>query len=121
MRLTFAFMLAAFALVAQDTANRAWVIRIVPARADMTPANTTEKERAIGSEHFAYIKKAFADGKLTFVGRTEDPKNLWGIMVTVPMSESDARALMENDPGYKGAMFKGEVSPFLVVLQKGAQ
>ena len=121
MRVILASMLAAFSLAAQDTAARAWVIRIVPARSDMTPANNTDKEKAIGSEHFAYIKKAFADGKLTFVGRTDDPKNLWGIMVTVPMSESEARALMENDPGYKGGMFKSELSPFLVVLQKGAQ
>ena len=119
MRLILAVLLTVITLAAQ-TGGRTWVIRIVPARPDMTPQNTTDKERTLGSEHFAYIRKAFEEGKFTFVGRTDDPKNLWGILVTAPMAESEARALMENDPGQKGGMFRGEVLPFIVVLQKGA-
>jgi hypothetical protein len=117
MRILIAAMLLALPMIAQETDKRTYVIRIVPARADFAPENQTEKERTLGGQHFAYIKKAFAEGRLTYVARTDDPKNLWGMIVTAPMSAVDARALMEGDPGVKGGMFRGEVSPFIVVLK----
>jgi hypothetical protein len=117
MRILIAVLLAALPMAPQETEKRTYVIRIVPARPGFGPENMTEKERAAGGEHFAYLKKAFVEGKVTYIARTDDPKNLWGIVVTAPTTEAEAHALLENDPGVKAGLFKGEVSRFLVLLK----
>jgi hypothetical protein len=117
MRVLMAGLLACLALAAQETGKRTWVIRIEPARAGFTPETMTESERTAGGAHFEYLKKALSDGRITFAGRTDDLKNLWGIIVTAAMTESEARTLMQNDPGVIARLFRGDVLPFLVVLK----
>ena len=72
--------------------------------------------RIIG-EHFEYLQKLVADGVVFMAGRTmtADEKT-FGIVVFAAATESEAAALMQNDPAVKLGVMKAELFPYRVAL-----
>ena len=90
-------------------------------RADFTLQNVTEEERSALTDHGAYLKSLFDEGKLTFAGQVFDPKRLWGVIVVNAPNAEAASAVLNNDPGVKAKVFRGEVIPFRTVFERGAK
>jgi uncharacterized protein YciI len=72
------------------------------------------REEAIIDEHFEYLKKALAKGKLTLAGRYLNGE--FGIVIFRAESEEQAKNFMKNDPAVKKGVMKAELHPFRVAL-----
>jgi hypothetical protein len=60
-------------------------------------------------------------GKLSLAAQVFDPKGLWGIVIVNAPDREAAVALLEGDPMVKAKVFRGEVLPVRVVLEKPAE
>jgi uncharacterized protein len=111
-------VLIAAPIFAQPPAPRQYLLRMEVVRSGFTFQNMTADEGRILTEHGAYLKTLFGEGKLTFAGQAFDPKRLWGVIVVNAPSAEAASEIMNNDPGVKGGIFRGEVVLFRTVLSK---
>lgn len=82
--------------------------------------NVPKKDQRIVAKHFGYLKSLEEAGQLVMAGRTMAGKvDDFGIVVLQVASESEARELMENDPGVKEGFFRVELRPFSLALLSG--
>lgn len=101
----------------QDMQEFLYRIHLVPSLHDEN--NWTEKEQAIVGEHFAYLQKLLAEGKLIIAGRTaDDLDKTFGIAIFRASSEEEARQIMENDPAISKGMMTSELFPYRVALKE---
>jgi hypothetical protein len=106
--------------LAQPAATGQFLLRLEPTRPGFTLQNMSADEARLASQHLQYLISLLDSGKLSLAAQVFEPKALWGmVIVNAPDSEA-ARTLLEGDPGVKGKMFRGEVLPVRVVLQKSA-
>jgi uncharacterized protein YciI len=106
--------------VAQPATGQ-FLLRIEPVRAGFTLQNTTAEERRLASEHLQYLMSLTDSGKLSLAAQVFDPKGLWGIVIVNAPDREAAVALLEGDPMVKAKVFRGEVLPVRVVLEKPAE
>jgi uncharacterized protein YciI len=71
-------------------------------------------DETLVNEHFEYLKKALAEGKLALAGRCLDGE--FGIVIFRAESERDAKGFMENDPAVKKGIMIAELHSFRVAL-----
>jgi uncharacterized protein len=94
-----------------------FLYRIQPARPGMLAEGPTGREVSIVNEHFEYLQKLVAEGVVFMAGRTQNiGERTFGIVIFEAASESDAVALMENDPAVKLGVMKAELFPYRVAL-----
>jgi uncharacterized protein YciI len=74
----------------------------------------SSQEEAVVDEHFEYLKKALAEGKLTLAGRCVNAE--FGIVIFRAESEKKADEFMRNDPAVKKGVMIAEMHPFLIAL-----
>ena len=72
------------------------------------------REEAVLDEHFEYLKKALAEGKLTLAGRCVNAE--FGIVIFRAESEKQADEFMKNDPAVKKGIMIADMHPFLIAL-----
>lgn len=101
-----------------------WFAILYTPRPDLVQAvienNIPEKDMKIAEKHFGYLKSLEEEGRVVMVGRTLAGKvDDFGIVVLKATSESEARQLMENDPGVKEGFFRAELRPFSLALLSG--
>jgi uncharacterized protein YciI len=106
--------------VAQPATGQ-FLLRIEPTRAGFTLQNTTAEERRLASEHLQDLMSLTDSGKLSLAAQVFDPKGLWGIVIVNAPDREAAVALLEGDPMVKAKVFRGEVLPVRVVLEKPAE
>jgi hypothetical protein len=108
-------------VLAQPVATGQFLLRIEPTRAGFTLQNMSAEESRLAAQHFQYLKSLFDSGKLTLAAQVFDPKAFWGIVIVNAPDRETATALLDGDPMLKGKMFRGEVFPVRVVLDKPAE
>jgi len=74
----------------------------------------TEEEGRVIANHFAYLKRLLAEGKLLIAGPCEDSS--MGIAVYETRDEEEARTILAQDPAITGRVFTGEIKPYRVSL-----
>jgi len=84
-----------------------------PPRPTFAQDATDSEERVIG-EHFVYLKRLLAEGKLLIAGPCEDAS--MGIAVYETQDEEEARNILAEDPAVLGRVFTGEIKPYRVSL-----
>jgi len=72
------------------------------------------EEEVIIDEHFEYLKRGSAEGRVILAGRCEDRE--FGIVVFRAASEEEAKDFMKNDPAVKKGVTTAELHPFRVAL-----
>jgi uncharacterized protein YciI len=77
-------------------------------------ATMSSKEKAIIDEHFEYLRKALAEGKLFLAGRCLNGE--FGIVIFRAESERQAMRFMKNDPAIKKGVMTAELHPFRIAL-----
>ena len=94
-----------------------YLLRLEKAMLDFA-AWTPEKSKIV-QEHFAYLQKLFADGKLILAGRTEvENEKTFGIVILEADNLEEATSIAQNDSGVKGKIMNLEVYPYRVALIK---
>jgi uncharacterized protein len=94
-----------------------FLYRIQPTRLRMLTEGPTDAEASIINGHFEYLKQLVAEGVVFMAGRTlTADEQTFGIVVFKAASESDAVALMQNDPAIKLGVMKAELFPYRVAL-----
>jgi len=86
-----------------------------PPRSTFGSDATEEEERVIG-EHFQYLKRLLAEGKLLIAGPCEDAS--MGLAVFEARDEAEARSILALDPAVTGGVFRGEIKPYRVSLMR---
>lgn len=104
--------------LAQSSTSGQFLLRLEPTRPGFTLQNITAEESGLAAEHLKYLISLAESGKLSLAGQVFDPKGLWGIVIVNAADRDTAVALLDADPGVKGKLFRGEVLPMRVVLEK---
>ena len=107
--------------LAQPMATGQFLLRLDPTRAGFTLQNATPEEAGLAAQHLTYLMSLLDSGKLSLAAQVLDPKGLWGIVIVNAVDRETAAALLDGDPAVKGKMFRGEVLPLRVVLERPAQ
>ena len=76
--------------------------------------DATEGEAAVIADHFAYLKRLLAEGKLLIAGPCEDSS--MGIAIYETKDEEEARKILAEDPAVTGRVFTAEIKPYRVSL-----
>jgi uncharacterized protein YciI len=105
----------------EQSAGGQFLLRIEPTRAGFTLQNMTAEEGRLAGQHVQYLMSLLDSGKLSLGAQVLDPKGLWGIVIVNAPDRETARALLDADPMVKANMFRGEVLPLRVVLEKPAE
>lgn len=113
--LVLSTVLAAAAFAQSVPAKQHFIIRIQPVREGFIEKATKEESQVMG-EHFVYLKKLTAEGKVVLAGPSINGPKTFGLIVVEVENEAEARAIMEGDPSYKAGVQKGEVLPFRLAL-----
>jgi len=91
----------------------AFVVR--PTRSTF-PGDATPEESTIIGEHFHYLKAAFEDGQVHFVGRCEDAA--FGISIIEADSHEAAEEFVASDPAVRAGIFSSELPEFQCVFNR---
>jgi hypothetical protein len=121
MRLILLITLFSGAALAQPGASGQFLLRIEPTRAGFTLQNMSADEGRLATQHAQYLMSLLDSGKLSLAAQVFDPKGLWGIIIVNAPDRETARALLDGDPMVKANIFRGEVLPVRVVLEKPAE
>jgi uncharacterized protein YciI len=76
-------------------------------------ASLTEAEKAVMGAHFVYLQRLSAEGRIRFVGRTENGD--WGLVVFEAEDEASAQAIAGADPAVETGTVGVEVHRFVTV------
>ena len=90
-----------------------FLIRLLPLHPE---AVAGEEEKARIVMHFDYLKSLLADGKLILGGMTTD--DYAGYLVIEAANQAEAEKIMAADPAVSGNVYKGELHPFQIALQR---
>ena len=86
-----------------------------PPRATFATDATPEEDRVIGN-HFQYLKRLLAEGKLILAGPCEDAS--MGLAVFETADEKEARDILAADPAVQGGVFTCDLKPYRVSLMR---
>lgn len=86
--------------------------RILPPRADFA-ATLTDAEAALLRRHFDYLTRLNGEGRLSFVGRTENGD--WGLCVFQAKDLAEADRIARADPVVAEGLMQVEVHHFRIV------
>jgi uncharacterized protein YciI len=74
----------------------------------------SQKEETVIDEHFEYLEKALAEGKLYLAGRCQGGE--FGIVIFHAESDRQADEFVKNDPAVKNGIMTAELHPFRIAL-----
>jgi uncharacterized protein YciI len=93
-----------------------WLYVLRPPRPTFAE-DMTDEEAEIMSEHFGYLKRLLAEGRLVLAGPSLGP--VFGVCVFEAEDEAEARRVAEADPAVASGLQAVELSPFRVSLLRG--
>ena len=79
------------------------------------PGAWTAEDERIAADHFAYLKRATADGIVLLAGRSLDGKGP-AIVILEVATEEEARRFMERDPFVASGLMRATLHPFRPAL-----
>jgi len=86
-------------------------------RLAMRTEGPTEAEAAVVARHWAYLQNLINRGILIFAGRTlVTNEDGFASVVFRADSQEQARAILEEDPGVRGGIFRARLFPYQVML-----
>ena len=120
-KLTLLIALFSGGAFAQPAATGQFLLRLEPTRMGFTLQNMSAEETRLAAQHVQYLNSLLDTGKLSLAAQVFDPKGLWGIVIVNATDAETARRLLDGDPMVRAKMFRGEVLPVRVVLDKPAE
>jgi uncharacterized protein YciI len=88
-----------------------------PTRPSMLTEGSTDAEKALAGQHWAYSIELLKKGMVIFGGRTMvTTDDSFAIVVIRAKSEADARSIAEADPAVRGGVFRYRLFPYQPML-----
>ncbi len=98
-----------------------FLYKIQPARPEMLSEEPTEREMAVVSQHFSYLKELTKQGVVLLAGRTlNTDESSFGIVIFEAESETEAQGIVDNDPAVSQGVMRAELYPYRIALLAGA-
>ena len=88
-----------------------WLVVLRPVRDEM-PFEPTEEEARIVGEHYEYLKRLRAEGRLVLAGPSALPGDTFGLGIFDQKDRADVEAIVAADPAVKTYVFQAQVRPF---------
>jgi len=86
-------------------------------RLEMVTQGPNEEEAVILKDHFNYLMRLAAEGKLSLVGRTaNNDETTFGLALINSADEAEARLIMDNDPAISAGIMTAELFPFRIAF-----
>ncbi len=96
--------------------------RLTPIRIEMVTIGPTPEERAVVSEHFAYLEALTAQGVMLLIERTqENSPRTFGIVIFQAESDEQDHEIMDSDPAVRKGIMRAELFPFRIALAGNMQ
>jgi uncharacterized protein YciI len=86
-------------------------------RADFSPESMTPLETQLMGEHWVYLQRLFAEGRVIVAGPCSD--GAFGLCVFEAASPEEAAQIGAADPAVQGGAMRVEVHPYRVSLLRG--
>ena len=83
----------------------------------MLTGGSTDAEKALAAQHWAYSQDLLAKGIVIFGGRTLiTTEDSFASVVIRASSEEEAQAIMAGDPAVQGGLFRARLFPYQPML-----
>lgn len=79
----------------------------------------TEADNAIVDEHFAYLKRLLAEGRLILAGKSGgNDANTFGLVIFEAQDDAEAQSVMAHDPSVIYGIMTATLSTYHVALRR---
>ena len=93
-----------------------WLVVLRPVREEM-PFEPTEDESRIVGEHYEYLKRLRAEGRLVLAGPSALPGNTFGLGIFEQDDRADVEAIVAADPAITGGIMTAEIRPYRIAVR----
>jgi uncharacterized protein YciI len=101
-------------------AKQQFFFRLIPPRPTF-PQDMDERERALMSEHAAYMPRFFDTGEVMAYGPVLDPEQSFGIALLEMADQAEAEPFAQGDPGVKAGMNRYTIAPMHIAGAQGSR
>ena len=93
-----------------------WLVVLRPVREEMPFEPTEEESRVIG-EHYAYLKRLRAEGRLVLAGPSALPGDTFGLGIFDQKDRAEVEAIVAADPAITGGIMTAEIRPYRISVR----
>jgi uncharacterized protein YciI len=93
-----------------------WLVVLRPVREEM-PFEPTEEESRIVSEHYEYLKRLRAEGRLVLAGPSALPGDSFGLGIFEQDDRAVVEAIVAADPAVTGGIMTAEIRPYRISVR----
>ena len=93
-----------------------WLVVLRPVREEM-PFEPTEEEVRIVGEHYAYLKRLHAEGRLVLAGPSAVPGDTFGLGIFDQHDRAEIEAIVAEDPAVTGGLMTAEIRPYRISVR----
>ena len=93
-----------------------WLVVLRPVRDEM-PFEPTEDELRIVSEHFAYLQRLRAEGRLVLAGTSALPGDSFGLGIFEQDDRAEVEAIVAADPAVTNGIMTAEIRPYRIAVR----
>jgi uncharacterized protein len=93
-----------------------WLVVLRPVREEM-PFEPTDEEARIVSEHFEYLTRLRAEGRLVLAGPSAVPGDTLGLVIYEQDDRAEIEGIVAADPAVTGRVMIAEIRPFRIAVR----
>ena len=93
-----------------------WLVVLRPVREEM-PFEPTEEESRIVSDHYEYLKRLRAEGRLVLAGPSALPGDSFGLGIFEQDDRAEVEAIVAADPAVTGGIMTAEIRPYRISVR----
>ena len=93
-----------------------WLVVLRPVREAM-PFEPTEEESRIVGEHYEYLKRLNAEGKLVLAGPSALPGDTFGLGIFDQKERAEVEATIAADPAIAAGIMTAEIRPYRIAVR----
>ena len=93
-----------------------WLVVLRPARDEM-PFEPTDEEARIVGEHYEYLKRLRAEGRLVLAGPTMIPGDTFGLGIFDQDDRAEVEAIVAEDPAVTSGIMTAEIRPYRIAVR----
>jgi uncharacterized protein YciI len=93
-----------------------WLVVLRPVREEM-PFEPTDEEARIVSDHFEYLTRLRAEGRLVLAGPSAVPGDAFGLAIYEQDDRADVEAIVAADPAVTGGVMTAEIRPMRISVR----
>jgi uncharacterized protein len=93
-----------------------WLVVLRPVREEM-PFEPTDEESRIVGEHYEYLKRLRAEGRLVLAGPSAVPGDTFGLGIFDQQDRADVEAIVAQDPAVTGGIMTAEIRPYRISVR----